>query len=150
MQKILTSVVGPIFIVAVTAIALWLFRESLFPIQGTAEHADSAPRGNKGELEVLELGSRARKNLNLVTKPARLTDYWRTITIPGEIQDRPGVSDRGVTSPAVGAVSQIHVYPGDCIIISKNQPRSNNIINTRIVLIYLLYSSVYKRATIFI
>jgi cobalt-zinc-cadmium efflux system membrane fusion protein len=64
---------------------------------------------------MLELGEKARKNLNLIVKAVRPTDYWRTITIPGEVADRPGVSDRGVTSPAVGVVSEIHVFPGDTV-----------------------------------
>ena len=67
------------------------------------------------ELQILELGEKARKNLNLVVKAVRPTDYWRTITIPGVVADRPGISDRGVTSPAVGVVSEIHVYPGDTV-----------------------------------
>jgi len=64
---------------------------------------------------VLELSAQARKNLGLVSRPARLQTYWRTILIPGEIADRPGLSDRGVTSPAVGAVTQIHAFPGDTV-----------------------------------
>jgi len=74
--------------------------------------AVSAP---KSELQILELGEQARKNLNLVVKPARVTDYWRTITIPGVVADRPGVSDRGVTSPAVGVVTEIHAFAGDTV-----------------------------------
>lgn len=69
----------------------------------------------KSELQILELGEKARKNLNLVVKAVRLTDYWRTLTIPGVVADRPGVSDRGVTSPAVGVVAEIHAFPGDTV-----------------------------------
>lgn len=75
----------------------------------------SAKTAGKPELQILELGEQARKNLNLVSKAVRPTDYWRTITIPGAVADRPGISDRGVTSPAVGVVSEIHVYPGDTV-----------------------------------
>ena len=67
------------------------------------------------ELSVLELKEQARKNLQLTVKAARPTEYWRSVTIPGIIVDRPGISDRGVTSPAVGVISEIHVYPGDTI-----------------------------------
>ncbi len=69
----------------------------------------------KSELQILELGEKARKNLNLVVKAVRPTDYWRTLTIPGIVADRPGVSDRGVTSPAVGVVAEIHAFPGDTV-----------------------------------
>lgn len=69
----------------------------------------------KSELQMLELGEKARKNLNLAVKAVRPTDYWRTLTIPGVVADRPGVSDRGVTSPAVGVVAEIHAFPGDTV-----------------------------------
>jgi cobalt-zinc-cadmium efflux system membrane fusion protein len=35
--------------------------------------------------------------------------------VPGEIVDRPGYSDRGVTSPAVGVVTEVHAFPGDTV-----------------------------------
>jgi multidrug efflux pump subunit AcrA (membrane-fusion protein) len=66
-------------------------------------------------MQILEMGEKARKNLNLVVKSVRPTDYWRTLTIPGVVADRPGVSDRGVTSPAVGVVAEIHAFPGDTV-----------------------------------
>ncbi len=69
----------------------------------------------KTELEILELGEKARKNLGLVVKAVRPSDYWRTLTIPGVVADRPGISDRGVTSPAVGVVAEIHAFPGDTV-----------------------------------
>jgi multidrug efflux pump subunit AcrA (membrane-fusion protein) len=80
-----------------------------------ASSAVSTTAGPKSELQILELGEQARKNLNLVVKPVRLTEYWRTITIPGVVADRPGISDRGVTSPAVGVVAQIHAYAGETV-----------------------------------
>lgn len=77
---------------------------------------DTVPRAERNrELQILELSEQARKNLRLVVQAARPIDYWRTISIPGVIADRPGVSDRGVTSPAVGVVSEIHAYPGDTV-----------------------------------
>lgn len=63
----------------------------------------------------VEIKAKARQNLGLIPKPARTTDYWKSIKIPGVIRDRPGVSDRGVTSPAVGLVSAIHAFPGDTV-----------------------------------
>ena len=65
--------------------------------------------------EVVELSRQARRNLGLVSKPLRLRSGWRTITIPGTITDRPGISDQGVTSPVVGVVTKIHAYPGDTV-----------------------------------
>ncbi len=90
---------------------------------GCNSHTDEASqaKGNaqgaspKKESQTLELGEQARKNLNLIVKPARPTEYWRSASIPGIVADRPGISDRGVTSPAVGVVSEIHVFPGDTV-----------------------------------
>ncbi len=78
---------------------------------GEADHgAADAP-----ERDVLELSPQARKNLGVVSKPVVVTDFRRTILVPGEITDRPGISDRGVTSPAVGIVTQVHAFPGDTV-----------------------------------
>lgn len=109
------SLIGPL-VVVFAATGLWATRNKLFPPSSTVvENSDAGPGAPKGELEILELSSQARKNLGLIAKSARPTDYWRTLTIPGMVQDRPGVSDRGVTSPAVGSVAEIHVYPGDTV-----------------------------------
>jgi membrane fusion protein, heavy metal efflux system len=69
----------------------------------------------KTKSQVLELGSEARANLGLIVKPLRLQSYWRSIEIPATIVDRPGISDRGVTSPAVAVVAEIHAYPGQTV-----------------------------------
>jgi len=67
------------------------------------------------EPKVLKLSPQARRNLELVSKPVALETYWRTIQVPGVIVDRPGLSDRGVTSPAVGVVTQVHAFAGDTV-----------------------------------
>ena len=91
----------------------WLEQRFVQPSQAAAQPEKAAPPIDKPR--ILELGGPARKNLELVAKPAKLQDYWRTVLIPGEIVDRPGLSDRGVTSPAVGVVTQVHAFPGDTI-----------------------------------
>jgi membrane fusion protein, heavy metal efflux system len=67
------------------------------------------------EIQVLRISAEARKNLKLVSKPPVQEPYWRWVQIPGEVVDRPGVSDRGVTAPAVGVVAAIHAFPGDTV-----------------------------------
>lgn len=67
------------------------------------------------EAKTLKMTEQARKNLGLVSKPTKAQAYWRTIEVPGEIVDRPGYSDRGVTSPAVGVVTEVHAFPGDTV-----------------------------------
>ncbi|HBN77649.1 MAG TPA: MchE protein, partial [Planctomycetaceae bacterium] len=65
--------------------------------------------------KVLKLSAQARKNLGLISRPARPQTYWRKIQVPGAIVDRPGRSDRGVTSPAVGVVLEVHAFPGETV-----------------------------------
>ena len=104
-------------IIAILAGAAFFTRDrwmTMFSSSEPESHAaDSAPPVE--EPKVLKLSAQARKNLKLVAKPARTQTYWRTIQVPGEVVDRPGQSDRGVTSPAVGVVSEVHAFPGDTV-----------------------------------
>ncbi len=102
---------------AVMVGAYW-FRASWMPaLQPAAiEHAspDDESDGDSRP-KMLELSAQARKNMKIISRPAELSTYWRSIVVPGEVTDRPGLSDRGVTSPAVGIVTQIHAFPGDTV-----------------------------------
>lgn len=96
----------------------FLTRETWMPliVQRSAEPVpfeDESPPVE--EPKVLKLSLQARRNIGLVSKPVRPQNYWKKIQIPGEIVDRPGRSDRGITSPAVGVVTQIHAFPGDTV-----------------------------------
>jgi hypothetical protein len=107
--------------VAAGIAAATLLRDRWLPFfepAGSASVADETDHGAAGaarEREVLELSPQARKNLGIVSRPAVVGDYRRTILVPGEITDRPGISDRGVTSPAVGIITQVHAFPGDTV-----------------------------------
>ena len=83
--------------------------------RATPTHAAESAPAPSSEATVLKLSVQARKNLGLVAKPVKPQTYWRTIQVPGAIVDRPGRSDRGVTAPAVGAVVQVHAFPGDTV-----------------------------------
>jgi cobalt-zinc-cadmium efflux system membrane fusion protein len=101
------------------AVAVWL-RDRWLPLLqpvpvAAPEHAAAGDAPAEPERAVLELSPQARRNLGVVSRPAALADYRRTILVPGEIADRPGISDRGVTSPAVGIVTQVHAFPGDTV-----------------------------------
>lgn len=115
MHQRFKPLIGPAVIVVATISVGWFFRDTFVSPERVAEETNTVSSAAPSELQILELGPQARKNLQLVAKPARATNYWRSITIPGIIDDRPGISDRGVTSPAVGAVAEIHVYPGDTV-----------------------------------
>lgn len=113
----LLRLLSGVVIVAILAGAAFFSRDCWITMLASPEpesHAAVAPPPVE-EPKVLKLSLQARKNLELVAKPARTQTYWRTIQVPGEIVDRPGQSDRGVTSPAVGVVSEVHAFPGDTV-----------------------------------
>ncbi|MEW4452274.1 HlyD family efflux transporter periplasmic adaptor subunit [Bremerella sp. JC817] len=103
-------------VVAVVVVAYATRRQWLPSLSASAEPDETAAMpAPVQEPKVLKLSSQARKNLKLVAKPARPQTYWRTIQIPGIVADRPGETDRGMTSPAVGVVTEIHAYPGQTV-----------------------------------
>lgn len=103
-----------IVMIAVAGAAGWYLRgRTTRDVETERETATSSIPTSKPS--TLELSEQARKNLKLVSKAARPTDYWRTVMIPGVVSDRPGISDRGVTSPAVGIITEIHAFPGDTV-----------------------------------
>jgi len=109
------TLAGPLLVVAI-AFAVWSFRVQLFPRSTEGSPAAKSATSNKSERQtVLEVGEQARKNFGLIVAPAKLQDQWRSVLIPGEIADQPGLSDRGVTASAVGVVASIHVFPGDTV-----------------------------------
>ncbi|MFH5805871.1 efflux RND transporter periplasmic adaptor subunit [Alienimonas sp. DA493] len=83
----------------------------------TADQVDegAAEAGSTDGPKLLELSRQARQNLGLAVAPVRVGTYTRTLTVPGVLTDRPGVTDRGVTSPAVGTVVTVHAFPGETV-----------------------------------
>ena len=110
---LLLVVVGSVIAAAVWYRALWM--PLLQPAAVAPAAASASPEEPAVQAKVLELSPQARQNLKLVSRPAKLSTYWRSIIVPGEVMDRPGLSDRGVTSPAVGVVTQIHAFAGDTV-----------------------------------
>lgn len=100
------------------AAAAW-YRELWLPLlhQPAVDHSTvtAGEEAPISQAKVLELSPQARQNLKLVSRPAKLSNYWRAVIVPGEVTDRPGLSDRGVTSPAVGVVTQVHAFAGDTV-----------------------------------
>ena len=115
LKSLLKACIGPSIIVGVVAL-LWFFRAEIFIGKQASDPQTGKKASESTEKQaVLEISEQARRNLGLVAKQAKAQEFWRSVLIPGEIADRPGVSDRGVTSPAVGIVSAIHAFPGDTI-----------------------------------
>jgi multidrug efflux pump subunit AcrA (membrane-fusion protein) len=74
-----------------------------------ADHHDHAA----GELGRLRLSPQARASLRLDVRPVQPTTYWRSLTVPGMVVERPGRSDRGISAPVAGVVRRIYAVPGD-------------------------------------
>jgi len=113
MKSTIKLLTRPAIVVAVLSTG-WAFRGYLFPQPASVALSTDKPAASSAEKQtVLEISEQAGKNLSLKSMAARPKSYWRTVVIPGEVADRPGISDRGVTSPAVGVVTAIHAFPGD-------------------------------------
>lgn len=114
--SLLKSLAGVAAVVGIV-VAVWLLRDRVFRPKAPLPEASTAPtKSPHPPSPVLTISAQARKNLDLVSEPAQPREYWRTVLIPGVIMDRPGLSDRGVTSPAVGIVADIHAFPGDMLL----------------------------------
>ena len=72
-----------------------------------------------GHKEQVKLSPQAQANLGLDKDGAVDVlipeEYWRKVLIPGVVVDRPGESDRGVTSRVAGIVTAIKARPGDTV-----------------------------------
>ncbi len=89
--------------------------KAIYRVSAPAASTENASPPPIQEPKVLKLSPQARQNLKLVSKPVKPQSFWRKILVPGEVVDRPGLSDRGVTSPAVGVVTEVHAFPGDTV-----------------------------------
>lgn len=92
----------------------------LSPQPASDEHKSHDEHGEASNSIVLS--EQARKNLGLRLGAIKVTDYWRSVTIPGSVIERPGHSHRKVNAPLAGVVQNIHVHqnqmvmPGDPLI----------------------------------
>jgi multidrug efflux pump subunit AcrA (membrane-fusion protein) len=96
----------------------FLSRGAWLPWVATADgraETDDHDHGPVVEPDQVKLTAQARANLRLLVKPLQAGVYWRTVTVPGLIVDRPAQSDRGVVAPVTGVVTRVHHFPGDAV-----------------------------------
>ena len=79
---------------------------------GTHSHGDDGVAGEN----TAELSDQAKRNLKLFSKRAYPQNFWKRTEIPGEIVDRPGLTDRSLTSPIAGVITAVHAQQGDIIV----------------------------------
>lgn len=78
---------------------------------GVHSHEDDGIAGEN----TVELSDQAKRNLKLSSKRAYPQNFWKRMEIPGEIVDRPGLTDRSLTSPIAGVITTVHAQQGDII-----------------------------------
>lgn len=77
------------------------------------DHGDDA-HAESGVNEVL-ISEQARANLGLRLGEVELTDYTRTVVIPGRIIEQPGHSERRITTTLSGIVTKVYTHPGQSV-----------------------------------
>jgi multidrug efflux pump subunit AcrA (membrane-fusion protein) len=111
---------APMIAAAVAAAAIYMSAGAWLPRghsgAGNESLETAPPPASAVELEnKIIVGEQAQKNLRLTAKPLKTETFWKTITVPGMVVDRPGISDREVVAPAIGTVLQILHIPGDIV-----------------------------------
>ncbi|MFO0875892.1 MAG: hypothetical protein U0840_00695 [Gemmataceae bacterium] len=103
-------------LLAGAGMAVYHSRDHWLPWVQAATPAD-APEPASEEVAITKVivNEAAQKNLGLVARPIRPETFWKTISVPGMVVDRPGLSDRGVVAPVTGVISAVHHVPGDTV-----------------------------------
>jgi cobalt-zinc-cadmium efflux system membrane fusion protein len=107
------AVVGLVVLAGIAG-AGYLSRASWLP-SAAKEQAEESSGEPAAPVTRIIVNEQAQKNLGLTVKAIQSDHAWRTITVPGMVVDRPGISDRGVVSPVTGIVSAIHRVPGNAV-----------------------------------
>lgn len=118
----ISRIIGWLITLVFISFAGWLAYQNRDRLADLAGHGHSP----HGEAETLEEGAAApvakvivsemaQANLGIKALPLRPGSYWKTITVPGMVVDRPGFSDRGVVAPATGIVTKVHHFPGEMV-----------------------------------
>ena len=78
-------------------------------------HNHGGPEEGTADENTVELSDQAKRNLNLFSKRAYPQSFWKRTVIPGEIVDRPGLTDRSLASPIAGVITAVHAHEGDIV-----------------------------------
>ncbi|MBS1985336.1 MAG: efflux RND transporter periplasmic adaptor subunit [Bdellovibrionales bacterium] len=78
------------------------------------EHAGHDHGGGEAK-PVLTLSDQAKENLGLEMAEIQLSDYWRTIQIPGVVSEQQGHSERRIPATVAGIVTKLYIFPGQSV-----------------------------------
>ena len=116
LRPFVRPIVVVLLVLGVGAVA-YATRESWLPhvFPSRAEKTDAPkPDDHEHATDQIKLSQQAQQNLGLEADTLTPREYWRRILIPGVVADRPGESDRGVTSRVTGVVTRSG-KPGDTV-----------------------------------
>jgi multidrug efflux pump subunit AcrA (membrane-fusion protein) len=88
----------------------------VFPVKATVPPVDHAHENGEGDHdhdEHVKLSPQARQNLKLEVGELTPRPYSRTVLIPGVVVERPGETERAVTTRIGGVVTAVSAKPGD-------------------------------------
>jgi multidrug efflux pump subunit AcrA (membrane-fusion protein) len=116
----LRPLVGPAVAAAVlSGLAALAFttRDHWLPLllPATSPEATAPPGEPAAATGKIIVNEQAQANLGLTARPLKRQTYWRTVTVPGVVVDRPGESDRNVTARLSGTVLDISAKPGHTV-----------------------------------
>jgi len=89
----------------------------VFPTQSAPKNPDEPDHepAEEDEPPKVKLSVQAQQNIGLEAAELTPREYWRTMVIPGIVVDRPGESDRRLSSKVAGVVTDIKVRLGDSV-----------------------------------
>lgn len=99
----------------------WLGSTSGSAPEANDEHADEHGHDHGHDHDdstSLELSQQAKRNLGLSAEylqPIKLETYWRSITVPAVIVERPGRTRLDVATPMTGVVMHVHAVEGEAV-----------------------------------
>jgi biotin carboxyl carrier protein len=101
--------------VAIVIVAGYLTRER-WQRPAPKESEEIAAESAETSAVKIIVGDQAQKNLRLTAKSLKADVFWKSISVPGMVVDRPGISDRQVVAPATGIINRIWRVPGESVL----------------------------------
>jgi multidrug efflux pump subunit AcrA (membrane-fusion protein) len=115
MLQFIARAILVLFLVAVGLGTAIVSRDLWLPWLGEGEKPPQEAPHEHADVESVTPSPQALASLGIRAERLTLSDYPISVTLPGTIIDKPGVSDRGVPAPVGGIVTRIHVEPGRAV-----------------------------------
>ncbi len=122
--------VGGFALLLVLVAAAWLTRQQWLPLLAVTHRSTATGSANEhtegeghaghdhgsGEVaNTIMISDQARKNLGLKIATIETQDFWKQITVPGQVVDLPGRSERAINATVQGTIVKVHVMQGQTV-----------------------------------